>query len=274
MSTNDDSLRMTRLTYYLIVKAVIDILLVAALALGFYLTAFHPYFSGWVDDANQRWVRGWVINKAMPAEPVEAQLYIDGRFVQSQPAAQARPDIVASHLAENEQHGFFFSTPPLEQGEHEARVYAVHESGEGARRTLQLVGQPFRFVVEANRAEPYFRGWVDEANMLYVKGWITSASEPTAGAEVQLYIDGHFVESRMANQPRPDIVAAQLAEDENHGFFFTTPQLAAGEHEARVYVIQETNHGRLLRLIEKPIRFTANAAPPVPEDATGKKTSP
>jgi hypothetical protein len=239
------------------------------------MTAFHPFFRGWVDDANPRWIRGWVINKRAPTEPVEAQLYIDGRFIESQPAAHARLDIVASQLAENEKHGFFFSTPPLEQGEHEARVYAVHESGAGARRTMQLVGQPFRCVVESNPAEPYFRGSVDEANMRYVKGWITSVAGPSANVEVQLYIDGHYVESRVANQPRPDIIAAHLAEDENHGFFFMAPPLAAGEHEACVYVIQESDHGRILRLIEKPVRFTVNAAaPPVPDDANVLKASP
>ena len=101
----------TRLTYYLIAKSIIDVLLIAILALGFYLAAFNPNFHGWVDDANARWVRGWVINRAAPVEDVEAQLYIDGRFIESQTANQSRPDIVASHLAESEQHGFFFLTP-------------------------------------------------------------------------------------------------------------------------------------------------------------------
>lgn len=259
-------LRQKRLTYYLIVKTIVDVLLVAFLAVGFYLTAFHPYFQGWVDDANSRWVRGWMIDSVAPTEDVEAQLYIDGRFIESQSANQPRPDIVASRLAENEKHGFFFNTPSLEEGEHEARVYAVHESGEGARRTLQLIGQPFRFVTQANLAEPYFRGWVDEANVQYVKGWIIDSAKPVANPEVQLYIDKRFIESRVANQPRADIVAARLAEDEKHGFFFATPVLDAGEHEARVYVVHESvdQRARILRLIEKPIRFVVKA------DETGR----
>lgn len=254
-------LKQKRLTYYLIVKTIFDVLLVAVLAVGFYLMAFNPYFHGWVDDANSRWIRGWVIDSGALTEDVEAQLYIDGRFIESQPANQPRPDIVASRLAENEQHGFFFTTPPLEEGEHEARVYAVHESGEGARRTLQLIGKPFRFITEANLAEPFFRGWVDEANTKYIKGWIVDSATPAATPEVQLYIDKRFIESRAANQPRADIVAARLAEDEKHGFFFTTPPLEEGEHEARVYVVHESagQRGRILRLIEKPIRFVVKA---------------
>ena len=262
MSKRNVSLKLTRLTYYLIVKSIIDVLLIATLALGFYLTAFHPYFHGWVDDANSRWVRGWVINRTSPVTDVEAQLYIDGRFVESQPANQPRPDIVAMQLAENEKHGFFFTIPALEEGEHEARVFAVHESGEGARRTLQLVGKPFRFITEGILAEPYFRGLVDEANERYVKGWVIDSTAPTANPEVQLHIDKRFIESRAANELRPDLVTARLAEDEKHGFFFTTPALEEGEHEARVYVVQENGgeRGRILRLIEKPTRFIVKAA--------------
>jgi hypothetical protein len=262
MAKRNGSHAMARLTHYLIVKSVIDILLVSSLAVGFYLMVFHPYFHGWVDDANPRWIRGWVINRIAPAENVEAQLYIDGRFVESQAANQSRPDIVAARLAENERHGFFFLTPALDEGEHEARVYAVHASDEGARRTLQLIGKPFRFITEANPASPHFRGWVDEANAQYIKGWIVDSAAPAANVEVQLYIDGRFIESRAANQPRPDIVAAHLAGNEQHGFFFTTPTLESGEHEARVYVVHEggSQRGRILRLIEKPIRFVVKSS--------------
>ncbi len=266
MASRDELHKWTRLTYYLIAKSIIDILLIAILALGFYLAAFNPYFHGWVDDANARWIRGWVINRAAPVEDVEAQLYIDGRFIESQTANQPRPDIVASHLAESEKHGFFFLTPALQEGEHEARVYAVHASDERSRLTLQPVGKPFRFVTEANPAEPYFRGWIDEANVRYIKGWIIDSAVPAANVEVQLYIDGRFIESRAADQPRPDIAAAGLAESEKHGFFFTTPPLDAGEHDVRVYVLHETGNqrGRILRLIGKPLRLVAHTADPKP----------
>lgn len=268
MSKTSGYLKRIGLVHFLVVKSVVDVLLVAILTVGFYMAAFNPFLHGWVDDANQQWIRGWVIDRVSPAEDVEAQLYIDGRFINSQTANQPRPDIVASQLAESERHGFFFHTPPLEEGEHEARVYAVHESGGGARRTLQLIGKPFRFITEANQAEPYFRGWVDEANGQHVKGWIIDSATPSANVEVQLYINGRFIESLAANQPRPDIVAAGLAESEKHGFFFSTPPLDAGEHEARVYVVHETGneHGRILRLIGKPIRLvvhTADSRPPL-----------
>ncbi len=54
---------------------------------------------------------------------------------------------MAAGLASDAAHGYAFETPPLRPGEHVARVYAVHESGGGVRRTLQLVGEARTFRV-------------------------------------------------------------------------------------------------------------------------------
>jgi hypothetical protein len=144
---------LARLARYLIAKAIIEALLVGALAVAFYLTAFNPFFRGTVDEADHQHVYGWAVNERVPGQRVEVQLYVDGRFVASRMADLPRPDVRAAGRAQDERHGFSFDTPPLDPGEHEARVYVVHESGEGARRTLQLLGNPKRFHVEASRAE-------------------------------------------------------------------------------------------------------------------------
>lgn len=140
----------TRLTNYLIVKSIVDVLFVGALAIGFYLTAFTPYFRGSLDLADARNVAGWVVNRADSGAPVEVQLYIDGKFAANRTADFPRPDVKAAGRAQDELHGFIFETPELSVGEHEARVYAVHESGNGRRRTLQLIGKPLLFKVVAN----------------------------------------------------------------------------------------------------------------------------
>jgi hypothetical protein len=142
-----------RLTNFLIAKAVIEALFVGVLAVGFYLTAFTPYFHGTLDLADERHVAGWVINRADPQSHVEVQLYIDGRFAGNRAADLSRPDVKAAGRAADENHGFVFDTPPLPAGQHEARVYAVHMSGEGQRRTLQIVGKPLIFSVAANEAK-------------------------------------------------------------------------------------------------------------------------
>jgi hypothetical protein len=149
MPTGDRSHRaLARLTRYLIAKAIIEALLVGALASGFYLTAFNPYFRGAVDEANAQRVSGWVVNQRKPDMRVEVHLYIDGRFAASRVADLSRTDMKTTGRARDEHHGFSFDTPPLDRGEHEARVYVAQESGAGARRALLLIGKPVRFSVE------------------------------------------------------------------------------------------------------------------------------
>lgn len=147
-----DSSKRARLAHFLIAKATVETLFVGALAVGFYLTAFTPYFRGSLDAADSRHVAGWVVNQREPHARVEVQLYIDGRFVGNRTADVARPDVLAAGRATDEGHGFVFDTPSLTAGHHEARVYAVHASGEGERRTLQLLDKPLTFTVAAGEA--------------------------------------------------------------------------------------------------------------------------
>lgn len=141
------------LTDLLIGKAIAEAVLVAAIALFFYFTAFPPYYRGW-GEATQQGIQGWAVNNASPWERVEVQLYIDGRFVAGQTANLSRPDVSSAGYARDEWHGYAFELPTLETGEHEASVYALHASKEGARYTLQLLGKPIRFRVEADTVVP------------------------------------------------------------------------------------------------------------------------
>lgn len=246
------------LTRFLVAKSVIDVVFVGLFAVGFYYKTFNPSIRGWTDDAGARGVSGWVVDGAEPGASVEVQLFVDGRFAESRRADFPRPDLLAAGVAPDERHGFFFFLPPLEEGEHEARVYAVHESEEGKRRTLQLLGNPARFALDATPAEPYFRGWLDEANAVSVRGWVVRREAMGAGVEVHLYIDGRFVESRAADQPRADLTNAGVPGDGRHGFFFFTPPLPPGAHEARAYVVHEGGGVRVLRLIGRPARFNVS----------------
>jgi hypothetical protein len=154
LTTTQPHAPLARLTHFLIVKSIIEALFVGALAVGFYLTAFIPYLRGSLDEATPQAVRGWTVNEAEQQQRVEVQLYIDGRFVASQRAEQSRPDVRDAGRATDEWHGYYFQTPPLEAGEHEARIYAVHRMSGDQLRTLHLIGIPHRFHVEANEVKP------------------------------------------------------------------------------------------------------------------------
>jgi len=138
-----------KLVHALIAKSLAETILVAVLAVGFYLSAFPPAFHGW-GEALPQGIAGWAVNQAKPWERLEVQLFIDQKFVAGARANQSRPDVVAAGWARDEWHGYMFSTPPLPYGFHEARVYALHAATGGKRQTLQLIGDPILFAVDQN----------------------------------------------------------------------------------------------------------------------------
>ena len=125
-----------------------EALLVTAVAVGFYFATTNRHLRGVLDRADRQTVSGWVVDEAQPSTRVEVQLFIDERFMGDTVANQFRPDVHEARRAEDDWHGFVFQTTTLPAGEHEARVYAVYSSGSGTRRTLQLIGKPFRFRVD------------------------------------------------------------------------------------------------------------------------------
>jgi len=138
---------MNKLVNLLIVKSILDTVLVATVAVVVYLNAFPPTFHGWGEAVVQeKRIAGWAVNDADPWQRVEVQLFIDGKLVGTQLAQLSRPDVVAAGWARDEWHGYSFVLSDL-KGAHEARVYAVHASGNGARYTLQLLGDPIKLEI-------------------------------------------------------------------------------------------------------------------------------
>ena len=139
----------SRLVNVLIAKSILETILVGTVAVLVHLNAFPPTFQGWGEAVvKTQAIHGWVVNYARPWERVEVQLFIDGRFLDQEVATHNRPDVVAAGWSRDAYHGYGFTTPKLPPGTHEARVYALHGSGNGARYTLQLVGDPIRFEVK------------------------------------------------------------------------------------------------------------------------------
>ena len=133
----------------LIIKSVVDTILVSAIAVGSYMASFPPYFHGW-GEATANGIAGWAVNNQSPWDRVEVQLFIDGQFIQSGTANLSRPDVAQAGWAKDEWHGYVFPLSKLDAGNHEARVYAMHESSADTRRTLQLLGYPIRFLVQSD----------------------------------------------------------------------------------------------------------------------------
>jgi hypothetical protein len=139
----------TGLLNLLIGKSVLELVMVSSIAVGFYVVALPPYFHGW-GEATTHSIAGWAVNNNKPWDRVEIQLFVDGAFVRDGTANLSRPDVVEAGWARDEWHGYSFTNVSFNEGVHEARVYALHESGRGSRRTLQLLGDPIRFIVRSD----------------------------------------------------------------------------------------------------------------------------
>lgn len=134
----------SQLVNLLIGKSILETLLVGTIAIVVYLNAFPPTFRGWGEAVEcTRSIAGWAVNNAAPYERVEVQLFIDGKLYAAQVAQLSRPDVVTAGWARDEWHGYNFVVSGLAPGNHEARVYALHRSGD--RFTLQLLGDPIPF---------------------------------------------------------------------------------------------------------------------------------
>jgi hypothetical protein len=127
-------------------KSILETLFVAALAVVVWTNAFPPTFHGWGEAIASQAIAGRAVNNAAPWERVEVQLFIDGKLYASQVAQLSRPDVVTAGWAKDEWHGYDFTVKELAPGRHEARVYALHRSGQ--RMTLQLLGDPIPFAVD------------------------------------------------------------------------------------------------------------------------------
>jgi hypothetical protein len=141
-----------RLVHVIIGKSIVETLVVGAVAVFTFITLFPPFFHGWGEVTGTR-ISGWAVNNASPWERVEVQLFIDGRFIANRVADESRPDVSAAGWARDPWHGYTFdvtslAAPVTGAQIHEARIYALHDSGAGARKSLQLLGDPIWFSVQ------------------------------------------------------------------------------------------------------------------------------
>jgi hypothetical protein len=139
-----------KLVHVLIGKSVIETLLIGALAVITFIMVFPPHFHGW-GEVTDKAIAGWAVNNAQPYQRVPVQLFINGQFVDAAVADLSRPDVAAAGWARDAWHGYMFTLPSLPPGQHEARVYVLHDSGAGKRKSLQMLGEPLTFTISDGR---------------------------------------------------------------------------------------------------------------------------
>ena len=107
-----------------------------------------------------------------------------------------------------------------------------------------------------NMFPPTFHGWGEAVpETKSIAGWAVNNAEPWNRVEVQLFIDDKFFATQVAQLLRPDVKATGWARDDWHGYSFPLPNLQAGHHDARVYVLHESGNAEryTLQLLGDPI---------------------
>ena len=102
---------------------------------------------------------------------------------------------------------------------------------------------------------PYFHGW-GEVTDGAIAGWAVNNAEPWQRVQVQLFIDGQFIATGIAESARPDVSAAGWAKDPWHGYQFRVPALSEGRHEARIYALHDRDgKTKSLQMLGDPLIF-------------------
>ncbi len=106
---------------------------------------------------------------------------------------------------------------------------------------------------------PLLRGAIDLADQNRVAGWVHDPLSPEEAIEVQLFIDGRFVASTIADQRRDDLVRAKATTKPDHGFAFEIGglKLDHGLHSAQVYAVRSAagSSKALLPISKNPLAF-------------------
>lgn len=109
---------------------------------------------------------------------------------------------------------------------------------------------------------PQLRGAIDVADQSQISGWVNDPRLPDTALEVQLFIDGKFIASRLADDRREDLVSAGATTRPNHGFSFALEpfKLPAGEHSAQVFAVRDAAGASkiLLPVTAEPKNFQIN----------------
>ena len=90
-----------------------------------------------------------------------------------------------------------------------------------------------------------FDGALEHADGRGARGWVLDRERPGGPVEVQLFENGRFVASVMADEPRPDDAeaGAPSGTGARRGFTFTFESPLDGEHEVRVYAVRAGRGG-------------------------------
>lgn len=166
-------------------------------------------------------VAGWAIDGDAPTQPLTVTVSVDG-YATPMTADQPRPDLLAKHPKAGAEHGFDV-TLPADQGSHQVCV-TVTNVGYGSNNSLGC-----STVVLNDDPRGKLETVAQSGTAIQVTGWTFDPDQPKRVLDVRVVADKAKTVVVPANQPRPDVAAANPQAGPDHGFS-TLLHLAEGTH--------------------------------------------
>ena len=189
-------------------------------------------------------VTGWAIDPDTTA-PIRVHIYQDGAQRASVLADLSRSDVAATYPGSGSRHGFDVRMNAA-PGTYEICAYGISVEAGGnpkmACRSVTVAPSPFGNVevVAIEDGELRVAGWAIDPN----------TNDPI---RVHVYLDGHGIDSLLADLPRPD-VEARHHRGALHGFD-ARYRIPVGSHEVKVFAIDVGPGGLNPRLTTRTVDF-------------------
>ncbi len=174
-------------------------------------------------------ISGWTADQDDPTDPLRVEIYDNGSYATAMIAQTPRPDVSASVPKIGPNHGFTVSYAG-KTGVHQVCALALnHVGGSNTQlgcRSVRVNNDPVGLLeVSAQRPGGFL-----------VSGYALDPNSPTSAVLIRTYLDGRYLNGRLATAARTDLPAQYAAGGPNHGFSFLTP-MPVGTHQLCVYAL-------------------------------------
>ncbi|MCL2639634.1 MAG: hypothetical protein FWD53_02200 [Phycisphaerales bacterium] len=184
--------------------------------------------TGKVEVLNTSVISGYAYDPDMSG-PTTVKVYVNGMFFKEVMANGSNATMPG--------HGFSVDLSELPEGSYWIMVTAMDD-----RDTDQP--EVVFFDDFLNNQEPV--GVLESVTGTTITGWAYDPDAPTAPAEIDIFVDGKYYTTVLADVNRPDLAAMLGAAGTAHGFEVPLPPLTFGTHTIAVYAAESQGHVAVL----------------------------
>jgi len=185
--------------------------------------------TGKVQVLNTSVISGYAYDPDLGDTPTIVKIYVDGKFFKAVLADEPNATMPG--------HGFSVDLSELPAGSHAIMVTAMDD-----RATDQP--EVVFFDDFLNNQTPI--GKIESVTGTTITGWAYDPDAPTSPAEFDIFVDGKYYTTVLADVNRPDLAATLGAAGTAHGFEVALPPLTFGTHTITAYAAESQGHVAVL----------------------------